>query len=601
MSKIYIRKINANEIGIRKGGKSKRAGSFLMVSKKCLDFFPYLDPKLIDDKCQITAITPNSKGTLLIEYVYHNKGIHENVRGTRNEYRLYIPREIDEDSYLEPEDLILMKHIKEYDGFFCLKLFLIKNAKSNEYKKILNLLGKETHKIVEKVDISSIDDYSLKKEVHKNKKIFVDTHQKEIDMEKTTQDIGDIIQPSASALIENLRSLGYSPAEAVADIIDNSISAKAQNINITIKWNGAHSFIAISDDGIGMNEDELIQAMKPGSKNPKTKRKEEDLGRFGMGLKSASFSIGKQLTVVTKKKNLSTFIRRWDLDYVSNSNEWKIFKTINDNNTEFSKINTQSGTNVIIEDLDRMLSLNGLGSIITSDEFFKLTSQIEAHLALVFHRFIEKQKIKIFLNDEIVKPFNPHFGFEDKEYLFKESLKDSSGSETIVKSFIVPSLEDLPVPTQRYIKQNYGFTQMQGAYVYRGDRLISYGGWLGLGKRNLMKINDDYALGRMLVELNNDIDSSWRLDIKKTMAIPPLNFLAQLQRAADIARKESMQNINRRNGIKKESEIDGLWSKKNNEIKIDKSNSIYRQLASDDDVGQKFINYIKNLEKSLPK
>jgi hypothetical protein len=572
-----------------------------MVSKRCLDFFPHLDPKVVDDSCQITAITPNSKETILIEYVYHNKGIHEDIRGTRNEYRLYIPRELDAENYLEPEDIILMKHVKEYDGFFCLKLFLIKNSKSNEYKKILSLLGTETHKLVDQVDISSIDNYSLKSEMHINKKIFVDKNQKELDLKNTTLDNGDIIQPSASALIENLRSLGYSPPEAVADIVDNSISAKAQNIKVTIKWDGVQSFIAINDDGEGMNEAELIQAMKPGSKNPKIKRKEEDLGRFGMGLKSASFSIGKQLTVVTKKKNLSTFIRRWDLDYVSQTNEWKIFKTPKNNKSEWSEINGPSGTNVIIEDLDRMLSLNGLGSIITSDEFFKLTSQIEAHLALVFHRFIEKKKVKIFLNEEVIKPFNPHFGFEDKEILFKECLKDATGSETEVKSFIVPSFDDLPVPIQRYVKQNYGFTQMQGVYIYRGDRLISYGGWLGLGKRNLMKINDDYALGRMLVELRNDFDSSWRLDIKKTLAIPPLTFLAQLQRAADIARKESLQNINKRNGIKKESEIDGLWSKKNNEVKIDKSNSLYRQIANDDDVGQKFINYIKSLEKSLPK
>src|SRR5947209_1369949 len=97
-------------------------------------------------------------------------------------------------------------------------------------------------------------------------------------------------EPEASSMIETFRAIGYSIQSAVADIVDNSISAGAKNIRINFEWKGANTWLAIKDDGIGMDNDELIQAMKPGSRNPNEERSAKDLGRFGLGLKTASFS-----------------------------------------------------------------------------------------------------------------------------------------------------------------------------------------------------------------------------------------------------------------------------------------------------------------------
>ncbi len=114
----------------------------------------------------------------------------------------------------------------------------------------------------------------------------------------------EIAKPNPKSTINSYRSFGYNLSTAIADIIDNSISANGREIHITYKWGGQDSYIAVLDNGTGMSKDELVIAMTPGSKDPEEKRNEKDLGRFGMGLKTASFSQCKRLTCVTKKKKI---------------------------------------------------------------------------------------------------------------------------------------------------------------------------------------------------------------------------------------------------------------------------------------------------------
>ena len=130
--------------------------------------------------------------------------------------------------------------------------------------------------------------------------------------------------PSAPILIESIRSIGYSFETAIADLIDNSISAKATRIDI-LSIPKEEPYIIIFDNGNGMNKVELEEAMRLGSKNPNEVREENDLGRFGLGLKSASLSQCRNLTVVSKKDGkLSAF--SWNLDYVIERNSWSILE-----------------------------------------------------------------------------------------------------------------------------------------------------------------------------------------------------------------------------------------------------------------------------------
>ncbi len=124
-------------------------------------------------------------------------------------------------------------------------------------------------------------------------------------------------EPEASSMIETFRAIGYSVETAIADIIDNSITAGAKNIWIDYDWKGSNTTLSILDDGTGMNNEQLIQAMRPGSRNPLEERSSNDLGRFGLGLKTASFSQSRKFTVFSKAKGYRPVFWTWDLDYVN--------------------------------------------------------------------------------------------------------------------------------------------------------------------------------------------------------------------------------------------------------------------------------------------
>jgi len=188
------------------------------------------------------------------------------------------------------------------------------------------------------------------------------------------------INPNISNFIISLRDIGYSFDTALADIIDNSISANAKIIKIFASAEDKKA--AIIDDGTGMSQAELIEAMRLGSKNPHEERHSNDLGRFGLGLKTASFSQCKKLTVISKY-NGHTFGYRWDLEYISKNNKWLLQEIkINqyENELWYEKLTgLSSGTIVVWEDIDRY-----------EEEVFNIKlSDLNEHLALVFHRFLE--------------------------------------------------------------------------------------------------------------------------------------------------------------------------------------------------------------------
>jgi HSP90 family molecular chaperone len=155
----------------------------------------------------------------------------------------------------------------------------------------------------------------------------------------------EIANPSPKSTINSYRSFGYNLSTAIADIIDNSISANAKEIHIEYKWDGQNSYILILDNGDGMNCEELVLAMTPGSKDPEEERAENDLGRFGMGLKTASFSQCKRLTCISKKTGYAIIKRCWDIDFVNQENEWRLLDSVS-NETFLDKIEN-SGTLVL--------------------------------------------------------------------------------------------------------------------------------------------------------------------------------------------------------------------------------------------------------------
>jgi len=135
---------------------------------------------------------------------------------------------------------------------------------------------------------------------------------------------GEIIEPDAGALSESLRDFGYTLPQAIADLIDNSLTVEATEIFITVHEEDQHSFIAVIDNGKGMSCEELVEAMRMGTLGPLAIRSNNDLGRFGLGMKTASLSMGRSLTVISRQeKNSKTVIRRWDMEHIA-LNGWQL-------------------------------------------------------------------------------------------------------------------------------------------------------------------------------------------------------------------------------------------------------------------------------------
>ena len=236
--------------------------------------------------------------------------------------------------------------------------------------------------------------------------------------------------PSAALLIESIRDIGYSLETAIADLVDNSISAGSKNIKILlINDSDNKPFLSVEDDGEGMSEEELLSAMRLGSKDPNIVRRKDDLGRFGLGLKTASFSQCRQLTVESSKSGKSTSMT-WDLDLVREKNAWIVRKNYIDDN--------KLGTKVIWKKIDRTkLEINSVYTNI-------ILNNISEHLSLVFHRFIDgfassEKKVNIYINGNLLESFNP---FNENNLATIKSEKrvySYKGGNIKIQSFILPS------------------------------------------------------------------------------------------------------------------------------------------------------------------
>ena len=319
--------------------------------------------------------------------------------------------------------------------------------------------------------------------------------------------------PFAPSLIESMRSLGYSFESAIADIIDNSISAKAKRIDIRFSI-GEEPYIIILDNGIGMSANEIEEAMRYGCKNPLNKRDKNDLGRFGLGLKSASLSQCRKLVVISKKKNkISGF--SWDLDFVIENGSWMLIGYSQEELEQFPEIglldNVKSGTYVLLQNFDRIEeSTDNLQKTLMNHMDITID-----HLSLVFHRFLEK-KIKMYINNQEIEPKDP-FLTSNKSTQVKRTQKVNVNGVTItVKPYILPHLTKLTNEDLVKVGNKERLRNEQGFYVYRNERLIIWGTWFRLERKDELS-----KLARVIVDIPSELDYMWNIDIKKSSANLP--------------------------------------------------------------------------------
>lgn len=361
----------------------------------------------------------------------------------------------------------------------------------------------------------------------------------------------EISPPGAAAMLESLRAYGYSLNTAIADLIDNSIAAESKNVWITLRWDGENSWISIQDDGKGMTERQLSQAMVAGSQSPLNRREEGDLGRFGLGLKTASLSLARSLTVASKTISSPVAVRRWDLDYISaqETNEWRLLKIGRSNAEEKLRgiEELYSGTVVLLENLDKLCRGTIASSPAHRDEFYHQVDSLRDHLGMIFHRFLTTPlKLKIYINGDtdahLVKPWDP-FYIKHKATEPKPIIKIPFGeTETTVQGFILPHKDMLTQSEYEEAGGPFGWNAHQGFYVYRGGRLLVSGSWLGLREdMSKWRVEEHYKLARIRIDITNEMDYDWKIDVKKSLATPPQNIALALVRYASQIRAEARE------------------------------------------------------------
>ena len=347
------------------------------------------------------------------------------------------------------------------------------------------------------------------------------------------QDDFEIVQPSAAPVIQSLRALGYLPETAVADIIDNSLDAGATQIWVDMVWADGESHVRIADNGEGLDEATLRQAMRLGSKDPQAARRSRELGRFGMGLKTGSFSLGKRLTVLTKHTGRA-YTRCWDLDLVQQTNEWTLRKSaFPESLHRLGEIPGATGTVVLIEKLDRLAPPPYTAK--RQEKFFDQINRVEKHLQMVFHRFLEgPNKVQILLNGNALIPWDP---FSAKSPMTQELSKEDllvDGKLISIQGYILPHHSRLSEGEYKSMSGPHEWFEQQGFYVYRNLRLLVAGGWLGLFQKD-----QPSQLARIRVDIDQTADFDWQIDVRKSVARPPQEVLGHLRRWAEQARKLS--------------------------------------------------------------
>lgn len=341
-------------------------------------------------------------------------------------------------------------------------------------------------------------------------------------------------------MLESLRGLGYTTAAALADIVDNSISVGATEVRLNFNWNGALSWVTVLDNGWGMEDSELESAMRLGDRNPLEKRERADLGRFGMGLKTASFSQCRRLTVASVK-NGATSCLRWDLDALAAKPDggWLLFEGPSQGSESYLAPISQmkSGTIVLWETLDRIVT-DGY----TADDFNDLIDRVEQHFAMVFHRLIQGPyaRLKILLNGKPVAPWDPFMTGHAAKTWDSPIAKIATQSGIVeVECHVLPHRDKLSIAEFDAGGGPEGWTAQQGIYVYRNERLLVAGGWLGLGQGRAWNREEAYRLARIRLDIPNTADAEWKIDIRKSTARPPVSMRPWLTRLAEDTRERA--------------------------------------------------------------
>ncbi len=349
----------------------------------------------------------------------------------------------------------------------------------------------------------------------------------------------ELCAPRPEAMINSLRAFGYDLAMAIADLVDNSIFAQAKNIDIDYDWNGGKPWVRILDDGCGMSEVTLKEAMRLGSTSPLEKRADDDLGRFGLGLKTASFSQCRLLTVMTRTEHSNPSTRCWDLDHVRKAKKWELLTEAQRDTQLLTPLDKlKHGTVVVWQSLDR-ISQEGDTSAETAEEHFldrfRLVTQ---YLEMVFHRFLSgKDRVSITVGRHNCKPWDPFLSKNKFSHKMLDVPEKLGSGDVEVTPYILPHVSKRSTTETHEGSGLYGWNAHQGFYVYRNKRMIIPGGYLDFD----FTPEEHFKLCRIMVDLPNHLDHEWSIDVRKAAASPPSSIRSDLERIVKAARNAAVR------------------------------------------------------------
>lgn len=409
--------------------------------------------------------------------------------------------------------------------------------------------------------------------------------------------------PSPRSHIKTLMRIGYDFCTAVSDIVDNSISADSKYIDIYCPPGLTSPFLRIGDDGFGMDEEELLQNMRIGCKDASESRSAKDLGRFGSGMKTASFSQARILTVVSKKLNGDLCGARWDINKIESSDTWCL-EVLDSEDIELlekdGKVDIgEIGTQVIWESLTCYQDESH--SFGLDEEMAAHLASLRKHVGLHFHRFMSgKDSCSISINNNPVVPIDPFLsnceGYQEGR---REKFR-CKGGHIVIQTHVLPSIGRITPAELEKLGGVSDIAQRQGLYIYRNKRLINAGGWLDLAKHHQLT-----ALARVQIDIPAELDDEWSTDVKKaTLQLPP--------RIKRDLRKYLSDPITKSRKVYtykgKKDEAGTFWKIVNNEetkkltYEINSENQDFQNLVTrtPPHLRQTFLAYITRLSVELP-
>lgn len=347
------------------------------------------------------------------------------------------------------------------------------------------------------------------------------------------------VAPSASRLTGSLRDIGYSFESAVADLIDNSIAAGADAVDVIVNYDGRDSRVFIIDNGRGMDSDGLTEALRFGTKRDYSRG---ELGRYGLGLKTASLSQCRRVVVFSRAPQdghlggLSL-----DLDFIETVDDWMVTYPEDENLEERVRdlFPHPTGTVVVWENLDRLLPAKNPESSWARQKFLRTAERLQQHLEMVFHRFLSGDgvdKVRIRVNGYDITPWDPFVTDEEKTDLVSRDVLDlptSTGrlGKVTVNAYCLPARSQFS--SQEAFDRAAGprkWNRQQGLYIYRANRLVQWGGWDGI-----RTIDEHIKLARVALDFDTDLDDEFNINVAKMRVNMPHQLKKMLARSvADV-------------------------------------------------------------------